>query len=80
MGYSDVENRVPCTPSTVHRIASISKSFTMVAVARLIEEGKLDIDKVVQEYVPTFPEKTWKGEKVGIKNIKVYKTTSNTWI
>ena len=36
----------------------------MTAVARLMEEGKLDLDKPVQEYVPSFPEKEWEGEKV----------------
>ncbi len=64
MGYADVENRVPFTPSAVFRVASISKSFTMVLAAKLMEEGKLDIDKDVRDYVPIFPEKTWEGEKV----------------
>ena len=66
LGYCDVENRTPCSPSSVHRVASISKSFTMTLVAKLMEEGKLDIDKPVQEYVRKFPEKTWEGEKVGL--------------
>ncbi|XP_070618852.1 serine beta-lactamase-like protein LACTB, mitochondrial [Erythrolamprus reginae] len=35
VGYADLENRVLCSPETVLRIASISKSLTMVAVAKL---------------------------------------------
>ncbi|XP_043933758.1 serine beta-lactamase-like protein LACTB, mitochondrial [Protopterus annectens] len=66
LGYADVENRVPCKPSTVMRIASISKSLTMTAIARLWEEGKLDLDAPVQKYVPEFPEKEYEGEKVTI--------------
>lgn len=66
IGYADVENRTPCLPSSVFRIASISKSLTMTAVAKLWEEGKLDLDKPVQEYVPSFPEKEWVGEKVAL--------------
>uniref|UniRef100_A0A8D2LPT5 Lactamase beta n=2 Tax=Varanus komodoensis TaxID=61221 RepID=A0A8D2LPT5_VARKO len=66
MGYADVENRVPCKPETVARIASISKSLTMVAVAKLWEEGRLDLDAPVQKYVPEFPEKEYEGEKVTI--------------
>jgi len=46
------------------RVASISKSFTAVAMARLWEDGKLDIDKPIQEYVPEFPEKYFEGSKV----------------
>lgn len=65
-GYSDVENDVPCTPQTVMRIASISKSITMTAVAKLYEQGLLDLDKPVQHYVPQFPEKTFEGKKVQI--------------
>jgi len=61
---SDVENDVACTPQTVMRIASISKPLTMTVVARLWQEGKLDIDKSIQEYVPTWPEKSWDGKKV----------------
>jgi len=63
-GYSDVENDVPCTPDTVFRIASISKAITMATVAKLYEEGKLDLDKPVQHYVSSFPEKFVDGQKV----------------
>ncbi|MGH0132206.1 UNVERIFIED_CONTAM: hypothetical protein FKN15_048933 [Acipenser sinensis] len=66
LGYADVENRVPCKPETVMRIASISKSLTMAAVAKLWEEGKLELDAPVQKYVPEFPEKEYKGEPVTI--------------
>ncbi|XP_069315323.1 serine beta-lactamase-like protein LACTB, mitochondrial isoform X2 [Eulemur rufifrons] len=66
LGYADVENRVPCTPETVMRIASISKSLTMVALAKLWEAGKLDLDIPVQHYVPEFPEKEYEGEKVSV--------------
>lgn len=59
-----MENRVPCKPETVMRIASISKSLTMVALAKLWEAGKLDLDLPVQHYVPEFPEKEYEGEKV----------------
>ncbi|XP_045150887.1 serine beta-lactamase-like protein LACTB, mitochondrial [Echinops telfairi] len=66
LGYADVENRVPCKPETVMRIASISKSLTMVALAKLWETGKLDLDIPVQYYVPEFPEKEYEGEKVSV--------------
>ncbi|XP_016048141.2 serine beta-lactamase-like protein LACTB, mitochondrial [Erinaceus europaeus] len=66
LGYADVENRVPCKAETVMRIASISKSLTMVALARLWEAGKLDLDAPVQHYVPEFPEKEYEGEKVSV--------------
>ncbi|XP_059496095.1 serine beta-lactamase-like protein LACTB, mitochondrial isoform X2 [Stegostoma tigrinum] len=66
LGYADVENRVLCNPETVMRIASISKSLTTTAVAKLWEAGKLDFDAPVQKYVPEFPEKEYEREKVTI--------------
>ncbi|KAG8197639.1 hypothetical protein JTE90_001569 [Oedothorax gibbosus] len=65
-GFADVENRVLCSPNTVMRIASISKSITMAAVAKLWEQGKLDLNKPVQDYVPTFPQKHFNGKPVTI--------------
>ncbi|XP_016406549.1 serine beta-lactamase-like protein LACTB, mitochondrial [Sinocyclocheilus rhinocerous] len=66
VGYSDLENRVPCGPDTVMRIASISKPLTAAAVARLWEDGKIDLDAPVQKYVPEFPQKRYEGEGVTI--------------
>ncbi|XP_018519692.1 serine beta-lactamase-like protein LACTB, mitochondrial isoform X2 [Lates calcarifer] len=65
-GYADLENRVPCSPETVMRIASISKPLTSAAAARLCEEGKLDLDLPVQKYVPEFPQKQFDGQDVTI--------------
>ncbi|MBN3293475.1 LACTB protein, partial [Polypterus senegalus] len=65
-GFADVENRVPCKPETMMRIASISKTLTVSAVAKLWEQGKLDLDAPVQKYVPVFPEKKYQGESVKI--------------
>jgi serine beta-lactamase-like protein LACTB len=42
-GFSDIENRVMANPNTVMRIASISKSMTMAVVAKLWEDGKIDL-------------------------------------
>lgn len=47
-GYSDVEQLTPCTKDTVMRIASISKTVTAVIAAKLVDEGKLNLDQPVQ--------------------------------
>ena len=56
-GFADLEHRVPVWPATRFRVGSISKPLTAAAVARLVEQGKLDLDAPVQRYVPSFPEK-----------------------
>jgi CubicO group peptidase (beta-lactamase class C family) len=58
-GYSDVENRIPMTSETLVRPASISKLFTAIAALQLVRQGKLDLDRDVNEYldlrIPTLP-------------------------
>ena len=54
-GYADLENRVIMNPATSMRIASISKALTMAAVAKLMENGRLDLDRPVSEYVAEWP-------------------------
>ncbi|XP_034032378.1 serine beta-lactamase-like protein LACTB, mitochondrial isoform X2 [Thalassophryne amazonica] len=66
VGYADLENRVPCGPQTVMRIASVSKPLTTAAAALLCEEGKLDLDAPVQNHVPEFPQKQYDGQDVTI--------------
>ena len=66
VGYADVENAIPCRPNTPMRIASISKPLTAVALLQLWQKGLVDLDAPVQKYVPEFPEKEYKGEKVVI--------------
>ncbi len=51
-------------PDSVLRIASISKSITMAMLAKQMEEGKVNIDLPIQEYVPEFPKKKWDGNEV----------------
>jgi CubicO group peptidase (beta-lactamase class C family) len=58
-GHADVENAVRATPETVYRLASVSKPMTAVAVMRLAEQGRVDLDAPVSRYCPDFPEKPW---------------------
>jgi CubicO group peptidase (beta-lactamase class C family) len=53
-GYADKEQGVPATPETVFKICSISKLFTATAAMQLVEQGKLDLDRPVQSYIPEF--------------------------
>src|SRR5579864_6285279 len=60
-GYSDVEKKTPVTPdNTLFRPGSISKLFTWTAVMQQVEQGKLDLDRDVNDYLDfkipaTFP-------------------------
>jgi serine beta-lactamase-like protein LACTB len=53
-GFADPKAKKPATVETVYRVGSVSKLFTDIAVMRLVEQGKLDIDAPVTKYVPDF--------------------------
>lgn len=53
-GLRDVENQLPMTEDTRFAMASVTKSFTAMSVALLVDEGKLEWDKPVREYMPEF--------------------------
>ena len=51
-GYADVKSKKPVDPaSTIFRLASISKLFTWVSVMQLEEQGKLNLDADVNQYL-----------------------------
>jgi CubicO group peptidase (beta-lactamase class C family) len=53
-GYRDVEHQSPVTTDTLFAIGSISKSFTSLIFGTLNDQGKVDWDKPVRTYLPTF--------------------------
>jgi CubicO group peptidase (beta-lactamase class C family) len=53
-GFRDLEARVPVTIRTLFNIGSISKSFTALGIAQLVDQDKVDLDAPVIGYVPDF--------------------------
>ena len=53
-GYADKKHKIPVTPDTVFRAASVSKLFTATMAMQLAEQGKLNIDKPRKTYIPEF--------------------------
>lgn len=53
-GYRDLEKRLPVTEHTNMPIGSNSKSFTVTLLAMLADEGRLDWDRPVRDYLPDF--------------------------
>jgi len=54
-GKANLEQNVPVTRDSRFRLASVSKVVTAAAVARLVDSGKLDLDKPISEYLPDLP-------------------------
>src|SRR5437868_7871197 len=53
-GFADRDKRLPATPSTLYRIASISKVFTSIAILQLRDAGKLQLDHPVRKHLSWF--------------------------
>ncbi|HXF90387.1 MAG TPA: serine hydrolase domain-containing protein, partial [Candidatus Nitrosotenuis sp.] len=53
-GVKTVGKNAPVSPATVFPLASVTKTFTVMVVCRLIDEGKLHWDDKVQTYYPEF--------------------------
>lgn len=51
-GLRDVARGLPVTPRTLFAVGSIAKSFTVLGLAMLADEGRLDWDAPVRRYAP----------------------------
>jgi CubicO group peptidase (beta-lactamase class C family) len=51
-GVRDTTSRAPVDADTVFRIASMTKSFTAMAIVKLRDDGKLSLDDPAERYVP----------------------------
>jgi CubicO group peptidase (beta-lactamase class C family) len=51
-GYKDLKKQNAVTANTLFPIASCTKAFTTTLIGLLQQEGKLDIDKPVRQYLP----------------------------
>jgi CubicO group peptidase (beta-lactamase class C family) len=53
-GVADIASREPITEDTVFRVGSLTKTMTAVAVLQFAEQGLVDLDAPVAEYLRTF--------------------------
>ncbi|PSL07722.1 serine hydrolase domain-containing protein [Cecembia rubra] len=51
-GYASIEEPVPMESCHLHYIQSIAKTYMAVSILQLWEEGRLDLDKTIEEYLP----------------------------
>ncbi len=61
-GARDLKDNIPATPDTLYGMASVTKSFTALAIMKLVERGKIELDDEITEYVPV----KWENE------VKIY--------
>lgn len=67
-GLADIENRIEASPKTVFKLWSLAKVFTAIEIFREVEEGLIDLDHSILEYLPEFTIQSRNNED---KNITV---------
>lgn len=54
-GLADVEAKIPTTPATNYRLASVTKQFTAAAILLLVQDGKIRPDDPIRRWLPSLP-------------------------
>ncbi|MBV8205471.1 MAG: beta-lactamase family protein [Acidobacteria bacterium] len=71
-GYADVKSRKPvAADQTLFRPGSISKLFTWTSVMQLVEQGKLDLDRDINDYLDFKIEPAF-GQPITLRNIMTH--------
>jgi len=71
-GYADVKTKRPVIPDqTLFRPGSISKLFTWTSVMQLVEQGKLDLDRDINDYLDFKIEPAY-GQPITLRNIMTH--------
>src|SRR5581483_1742719 len=69
-GKRNVAENLDVTPHTLFPIGSSGKAFTAAAIAMLVDEGKLEWDKPVRHYLPSFKlHDQFAGERLTVRDL-----------
>jgi len=59
----------PVTPDTPFALGSMSKSFTALAIMQLVEDGRVDLDATVQQYLPSFATASPEAGRITVRQL-----------
>jgi CubicO group peptidase (beta-lactamase class C family) len=68
-GYGETASGKAVTADTPMALASVSKSFTSLAVMRLVEKGEVELDKTVHGYLPEFVMADPRAAKITVRQL-----------
>lgn len=73
-GLGDPRRRIPATAETIHRAGSVSKLMTDLAAMHLVEQGKLDLDRPVSDFVPEFRPKNPFDRPITLRHLMAHRS------
>ena len=77
-GFRDREAGIPADAATVYGVASVTKSFTAMAIMKLQDEGKLSVHDPVRRYLPGFSLHDPEGVAGGGADVTIHHLLSHT--
>ncbi|HHH54298.1 MAG TPA: class A beta-lactamase-related serine hydrolase [Bacteroidetes bacterium] len=85
-GYKNKEKKIPANPNSLFKIASVSKLYTALAIAKLVVDGHLSLDKTLYDYFPQLVGRIQNAEKITVRmmvqhrsGIPNFTDTPNFW-
>ena len=66
-GWHDRKNKIPANPKALFKIASISKLYDAVALTKLVNDGRLSLDKTLADYIPELVGRIENAEKITLR-------------
>ncbi|MCJ7756735.1 MAG: beta-lactamase family protein [Gillisia sp.] len=66
-GWHDRKNKIPANPKALFKIASISKLYVAVAVAKLVNDKRLSLDKTLADYFPELVGRIENADKITLR-------------
>ena len=85
-GYNNRENKIPADPHSLFKIASISKLYDAVAITKLVNDGRLSLDKTLADYFPELIGRIENADQITLRMIVQHRSgipnltdTPNFW-
>ncbi len=86
-GWHNRETQIPAKPKALFKIASISKLYDAVAVTKLVNDGRLSLDKTIADYLPELVGRIAYADKITLSlmiqhksGIPNYTDAPNFWV
>ena len=73
-GYKNRENKIPADPNSFFKIASVGKLYDAVAVAKLVRDGKLSLDKTLSDYLPELKGRIEYADKITLRMLVMHRS------
>ena len=66
-GWHDRDKKIPAYPEALFKIASIGKLYDAVAIAKLVSQDRLSLDKTLADYFPEFADRIENSDEITLR-------------